>query len=58
MQVPQASINAVALTADANLLFIGDSDGCVKVFRRKVKNRCAGHSQWILSTLAPCWTNA
>lgn len=38
LRIPQCSINAVALTADADLLLVGDSDGTVRVFRKKVRN--------------------
>lgn len=34
-RVPKANINAVALTPQSDLLFVADSDGCIKYFRRK-----------------------
>jgi hypothetical protein len=35
VRVPQSSINAVALDANSELLYIGDSDGVVRIFRKK-----------------------
>lgn len=44
LRIPQCSINAIALTADADLLLVGDSDGTVRIFRKKVRNPRKTHT--------------